>query len=162
MHQLRCRPPVEMTSQMGLIGLAVMGQVSIGAESHDGRPLQPPLIGPCFCRTLLSMWQRRDSTSLYSTGLLRRRICVSPGQRRKVCAQPIDTNACGLCGGPHCPCCMAGACHALISTGPASCHLLLAPSDAGLSEHLHGFKDLKEFVQSLQKPRWVIHVGKAA
>ena len=32
--------------------------------------------------------------------------------------------------------------------------LLLAPSPAGLSEHLHGFKDLKEFVQSLQKPRW--------
>ena len=142
---------------MGLIGLAVMGQVSIDAELMMVDPLQPPLIGSCFCRTSLSMWQRRDSTSLYSIGPLRRRICVSPGQRRKVRTQPIDTNACSLSEG--CTALAARLAHVMPSSETDQHHVIVAGTcDAGLSEHLHGFKDLKEFVQSLQKPR----CGKAA
>ena len=80
---------------------------------------------------------------------------MSPGQRRKVRAQPISTNACGLGQGP-----VLLLLHGwgLPSSGSDKHHVIVAGTcDAGLSEHLHGFKDLKEFVQSLQKPRWVSH-----
>jgi hypothetical protein len=118
-------------SQIGLVGLAVMGQV--------GWVLSEQMVQTWACanarasrRTCPSTSPRRASLFRFSTDRMRRPRQQWPVHRKKV---------------------QGGLPRAFAGCPRSGALLTLITCIAGLSDRLRGYKDVKDFVESLEKPR---------
>jgi hypothetical protein len=132
------------TAQIGLVGLAVMGQVSCRASGDPAARTRPP--GPTWDT---SAPPAEPGAEHRGEGLSHRRLQQVVRQDRGRRAQ-----------GPEVGCVVHCSRSSSSSSSPVE---LRAGADgltlraAGLGDKLKGYKEIKDFVMSLERPRWGSH-----
>ena len=128
-------------ADMGLIGLAVMGQVCVcrwitvhGAHTKaDGSTLHILNLGLAAQNFALNVAEHGFKISVYNRSYEKTEACVTRAGKEREWLPALG----------------------YLDSAMNSTHVVLSATfwDADLAENLHGYPDLKQFVASLKKPR---------